>query len=138
VQLVEARDDILWLKVSYDDNKPMSRSLGVKVLPHFQMYRGPSGRVAEFSCSLSKVQKLRDALEEHGTSRCFLGDATPSLVRPLQRFVIAVSSRLTGVVSRAAYGADEPDGGGPAVSVRTRVKHKASSVQQLLNVLAAA
>lgn len=98
VQLVEARDDILWLKVSYDDNKPMSRSLGVKVLPHFQMYRGPSGRVAEFSCSLSKVQKLRDALEEHGTSRCFLGDATPSLVRPLQRFVIAGAS--DGLVSR--------------------------------------
>jgi thiol-disulfide isomerase/thioredoxin len=81
VQIMEAREDVLFLKVNYDENKPMSRTLGVKVLPTFHMYRGPSGRVAEFSASLSKIQRLRDALDAHGAPRCVIGDAKPVLVR---------------------------------------------------------
>ena len=78
---MESRDDVLFLKVDYDANKPMSRTLGVKVLPTFHFYRGPSGRIAEFSASLTKIQRLRDALEAHGAPRCVLGDASPVLVR---------------------------------------------------------
>ena len=78
---MESREDVQFVKVNYDDNKNMARTLGVKVLPTFHMYRGPSGRVAEFSASLSKIQRLRDALEAHGAPRCVLGDATPVLVR---------------------------------------------------------
>jgi hypothetical protein len=81
VQIMESREDVQFIKVNYEDNKALSRTLGVKVLPTFHMYRGPSGRVAEFSASLSKIQRLRDALEAHGAPRCVLGDATPLLVR---------------------------------------------------------
>ena len=81
MQIMEAREDVLFLKVEYDANKPMARTLGVKVLPTFHMYRGPSGRVAEFSASLSKIQRLRDALDAHGAPRCVIGDASPVLVR---------------------------------------------------------
>ena len=88
---MESRDDVLFVKVNYDQNKPMSRTLGVKVLPTFHMYRGPSGRVAEFSASLSKIQRLRDALEAHGAPRCVLGDATPVLVRARERERTAVA-----------------------------------------------
>ena len=78
---MESREEVLFVKVNYDQNKPLSRTLGVKVLPTFHMFRGPSGRVAEFSASLSKIQRLRDALDAHGAPRCIIGDATPSLVR---------------------------------------------------------
>ena len=81
VQIIAARDDILFLKVDFDANKTMCRTLGVKVLTFFHLYRGPSGRVAEFSASLSKIQRLRDALEEHGAARCCIGESTPALVR---------------------------------------------------------
>ena len=77
------REDVLFLEVDFDENKAMSRTLGIKVLPSFHFYRGVDGRVAEFSASLSKVQRLRDALEEHGAPRCTLGDTTPTLVRAL-------------------------------------------------------
>mmetsp|Transcript_18353 Transcript_18353/g.22036 ORF Transcript_18353/g.22036 Transcript_18353/m.22036 type:complete len:257 (-) Transcript_18353:1217-1987(-) len=70
-----ARDnpEILFIKVNFDENKPMCKSLGVKVLPFFHFYRGADGRLAAFSASISKVQRLRDAIKEHTTDRCSLG-----------------------------------------------------------------
>lgn len=44
-----------------------------QVLPFFQFYRGAEGRVAAFSASVAKVQRLRDALREHSTPRCSIG-----------------------------------------------------------------
>lgn len=63
-KLATENEDVLFLKVNFDANKPLCKSLGVKVLPYFHMYRGSDGRVADFSCSVSKVQRLRDALKE--------------------------------------------------------------------------
>jgi hypothetical protein len=80
VQIISQRSDIQFLKVDFDANKQMCRTLGVKVLPMFHMYRGASGRVAEFSASLSKIQRLRDALDEHGAARCSLEPSTPPLL----------------------------------------------------------
>ena len=51
----------------------------LQVLPFFQFYRGAEGRVAEFSASVAKVQRLRDALAEHSPARCSLGNESPGL-----------------------------------------------------------
>ena len=47
--------DILFLKVNFDENKPMCKSFDVKVLPYFHFYRGTNGKLESFSCSLAKV-----------------------------------------------------------------------------------
>ncbi|CAA0396543.1 unnamed protein product [Arabidopsis thaliana] len=57
--------DILFLKVNFDENKSLCKSLNVKVLPYFHFYRGADGQVESFSCSLAKFQKLREAIERH-------------------------------------------------------------------------
>ncbi|KAE8696920.1 Thioredoxin-like 2 [Hibiscus syriacus] len=65
--------DILFLKVNFDENKPMCKSLNVKVLPYFHFYRGADGQLESFSCSLAKFQKIKDAIEMHNTARCSIG-----------------------------------------------------------------
>lgn len=47
--------EILFLKVNFDENKPMCKTLNVKVLPYFHFYRGADGQLESFSCSLVKV-----------------------------------------------------------------------------------
>ncbi|KAG2238611.1 hypothetical protein Bca4012_023079 [Brassica carinata] len=66
----EEHPEILFLKVNFDENKSLCKSLNVKVLPYFHLYRGSDGQVDSFSCSLAKFKKLRDAIERHnvGTS----------------------------------------------------------------------
>ncbi|KAK9281932.1 hypothetical protein L1049_004840 [Liquidambar formosana] len=64
----EQQPDILFLKVNFDENKPLCKRLGVKVLPYFHFYRGADGLLLEsFSCSLAKFQKLKDAIATHNT-----------------------------------------------------------------------
>lgn len=72
-QLAENHPDTLVLKVEFDSNKALAKALGVKVLPFFQFYRGAEGRVAAFSASVAKVQRLRDALSQHSSPYCSLG-----------------------------------------------------------------
>jgi len=67
-KLAAEHPDIEFLKVNFDENKPMCKSLNIKVLPFFQFYRGADGKLEEFSCSLSKLQKIRDAIAAHGQS----------------------------------------------------------------------
>ncbi|KAJ0977483.1 hypothetical protein J5N97_012957 [Dioscorea zingiberensis] len=70
-----ARDhpDILFLKVDFDENKPMCKRLNVRMLPWFHFYRGADGLLESFSCSLPKFQKLKDAIATHNTPRCSIG-----------------------------------------------------------------
>lgn len=51
----EDHPEILFLKVNFDENKPMCKSMNVKVLPYFHFYRGAEGQLESFSCSLAKV-----------------------------------------------------------------------------------
>ncbi|CAN8326505.1 unnamed protein product [Cochlearia groenlandica] len=67
--------DILFLKVNFDENKPMCKSLNVKVLPYFHFYRGADGQLESFSCSLAKFQKIKDGIRMHNTARCSIGPA---------------------------------------------------------------
>ncbi|XP_008782549.1 thioredoxin-like 2, chloroplastic [Phoenix dactylifera] len=65
--------DIVFLKVNFDENKPMCKRLNVRVLPYFHFYRGADGRLESFSCSLAKFQKIKDAIATHNTARCSMG-----------------------------------------------------------------
>ncbi|CAA3031456.1 thioredoxin-like 2, chloroplastic [Olea europaea subsp. europaea] len=69
----EEHPEILFLKVNFDENKPMCKSLNVKVLPYFHFYRGADGQLESFSCSLAKFQKIKDAIVLHSTARCSIG-----------------------------------------------------------------
>ncbi|KAJ4952534.1 hypothetical protein NE237_029366 [Protea cynaroides] len=69
----EEHTDILFLKVNFDENKPMCKRLNVKVLPNFHFYRGADGQLESFSCSLAKFQRIKDAIATHNTARCSIG-----------------------------------------------------------------
>ncbi|KAI9118779.1 hypothetical protein K1719_010224 [Acacia pycnantha] len=69
----EEHPEIVFLKVNFDENKPMCKSMNVKVLPYFHFYRGADGQLESFSCSLAKFQKIKDAIETHNTARCSIG-----------------------------------------------------------------
>ncbi|KAK9906881.1 hypothetical protein WJX75_009666 [Coccomyxa subellipsoidea] len=76
-QMCVENPDILLLKVDFDENREVVKPLGIKVLPFFHFYRGTEGRVAAFSASIGKIQRLRDALTEHSTPRCSIGNKLP-------------------------------------------------------------
>ncbi|TXG61553.1 hypothetical protein EZV62_012916 [Acer yangbiense] len=63
----EEHPEIVFLKVNFDENKPMCKGLNVKVLPFFHFYRGAHGQLESFSCSLAKFQKIKDAIQLHTT-----------------------------------------------------------------------
>ncbi|XP_017240278.1 thioredoxin-like 2, chloroplastic [Daucus carota subsp. sativus] len=65
--------EIMFLKVNFDENKPMCKNLNVRVLPFFHFYRGADGQLEAFSCSLAKFQKIKDAIQMHNTDRCSIG-----------------------------------------------------------------
>lgn len=71
-KIIAEEPDVLFLKVNFDKNRDACRTLGVKVLPYFHFYHGAEGRVAAFSCTISKVQVFRDALEQFGSPFCSL------------------------------------------------------------------
>jgi thiol-disulfide isomerase/thioredoxin len=75
VKLAESNPECIVLKVDFDSNKKLCKALDVKVLPFFQLYRGAEGRVAAFSASVAKVQRLRDALELYSSPRCSVGNS---------------------------------------------------------------
>lgn len=52
---IEEHPEIVFLKVNFDENKPMCRRLKVRVLPYFHFYRGADGLLESFSCSLAKA-----------------------------------------------------------------------------------
>lgn len=64
-QIAEANPDIEILKVNFHDNNALCRSLNVNILPFFQFYQGHEGRIDAFSCSLTKINKLRAAVAKH-------------------------------------------------------------------------
>lgn len=79
-QLCAENDNVLFLAVNFDDSKSLVRGLNVKVLPYFHFYRGAEGRVAEFPASVSKIAKLREAIEDFKSDRCFLEEAPTALL----------------------------------------------------------
>ncbi|KAL5722884.1 hypothetical protein ACHQM5_006344 [Ranunculus cassubicifolius] len=74
-QFAELNPNALFLKVNYEELKPMCYSLNIHVLPFFRFYRGADGRVCSFSCTNATIKKFRDALAKYGGERCSLGPA---------------------------------------------------------------
>ncbi|XP_021736331.1 thioredoxin-like 2, chloroplastic [Chenopodium quinoa] len=68
-RMAESHPEILFIKVNFDENKAMCKSMNVKVLPYFHFYRGADGKVEEFSCSLAKFQKIKDTIETHNLAQ---------------------------------------------------------------------
>lgn len=64
-KIAEEHPEILFLKVNFDENKSLCKSLNIKVLPYFHLYRGADCLVESFSCSLAKIQRLKDAIATH-------------------------------------------------------------------------
>uniref|UniRef100_A0A7N0TWD8 Thioredoxin domain-containing protein n=1 Tax=Kalanchoe fedtschenkoi TaxID=63787 RepID=A0A7N0TWD8_KALFE len=66
-KIAEEHPEILFLKVNFDDNKSLCKSLNIKVLPYFHFYRGPDGLLESFSCTIAKFHKLKDAIATHNS-----------------------------------------------------------------------
>ena len=71
-KIVADHPEVIFLKVSFEENKDMCKNMGVKVLPFFRLFQGAKGKVAEFSCTVSKIQRFRDAIEEYNGAFCSL------------------------------------------------------------------
>lgn len=71
-RLMDEYPDVVFLKVNFEENRPMCKTLGVKVLPYFHVYHGALGRVASFSCTVSKLARMKEALAEYSTPQCSL------------------------------------------------------------------
>ncbi|CAI9114302.1 OLC1v1014991C1 [Oldenlandia corymbosa var. corymbosa] len=69
-KIAEEHPEILFLKVNFDQNKSLCKSLNIKVLPHFHFYRGADRLLDSFSCSLAKIQKLKDAIAAFNLANC--------------------------------------------------------------------
>lgn len=53
-------------------NPCTTSAASLQVLPFFHIYHGAEGRVAAFSCTVAKFQRMRDALEDYYTPICSL------------------------------------------------------------------
>jgi thiol:disulfide interchange protein len=81
---VVEQDNMVLLKVNYDLNKQICKSLAVKKLPYFHFYRGSQGKVAEFSASAKTFHRIKDAIALHGAPQCTLGEnAVPKALEEL-------------------------------------------------------
>lgn len=78
--------------------------MAAQVLPYFHIYHGAEGRVAAFSCTTSKFQRMRDALEEFYTPICSLED-NPGL--PEFPDIIPHPSEVTRVAGAYLAAAEE-------------------------------
>jgi thiol-disulfide isomerase/thioredoxin len=70
-KLCVQHSNVRFLLLNFEDNRKLAKGLGVKVLPYFHFYRGPSGRVGEMTCSISKIARLKEAIEVHTSPRCY-------------------------------------------------------------------
>ncbi|XP_002993160.2 thioredoxin-like 2, chloroplastic [Selaginella moellendorffii] len=63
-KIAKEHPEVLFLKINYDDNTEICKALNVKVLPLFFVYRA-QGHLESFSCTISKIQRLRDAIAKY-------------------------------------------------------------------------
>lgn len=75
-QLAAENPDIEVLKVNFHDNVAMCRSLNVNILPFFHFYR-EAECIDAFSTSLSRINKLREAVAKHKRGRVQITSPAP-------------------------------------------------------------
>ena len=77
---------------------------GVQVLPYFHAYHGSMGRVASFSSSITKIQRLRDCMNMFGQPYCDLGSV--NLKASLPEFLdLPTPSDATQLIYKSQDGA---------------------------------
>ncbi|KAF4391469.1 hypothetical protein G4B88_005540, partial [Cannabis sativa] len=86
-QLAELNSNSIFLKVNYEELKPMSHVLHIHVLQFIRFYRGPDGRVCSFSCTNATIKKFEEALTKHG-NHCGLGPAKS--LAPFENYILFV------------------------------------------------
>ncbi|KAJ0989189.1 hypothetical protein J5N97_007545 [Dioscorea zingiberensis] len=74
-QLGELNPETQFLKVNYEELKPMCHKLHIHVLPFFKFYRGAQGHLCSFSCINATIKKFKDALQKHSRDQCSIGPA---------------------------------------------------------------
>ncbi|KAK3247907.1 hypothetical protein CYMTET_42607 [Cymbomonas tetramitiformis] len=65
-------EQVVFLKISFDDHDSLCRSLQVERLPFIQLYRGSYGLLDSFAIPLTNIQTLRTALDLHSAEQCSL------------------------------------------------------------------
>jgi thiol-disulfide isomerase/thioredoxin len=96
-KLCKEHEDVKFLLLNFEDNRKMAKGLGVKVLPFFHFYRGPSGKVGEMTCSISKINKLKEAIMVHKSERCYLNNDVNDVM--LREYPDITPSNMTSVSS---------------------------------------
>ena len=114
-KLLQDYPDVLLVKVNFEANRALCKSLGIKVLPFFHLYHGAAGRVAAFSATSSKIARLRDALEAHSGAICSL-EAPPGLAE--FPGVVAATPEDATLLGRDAWGGGGGGGDGAAVAAQ--------------------
>ena len=71
-KLAAQEQDVLFVKIDFDECKDLCRKLGVVKLPYFHIYNGSGSRLADFAASLDpvKFQRLTDAIAANRGLRC--------------------------------------------------------------------
>jgi thiol-disulfide isomerase/thioredoxin len=79
VKIATANPEVRFVTINFEHAKPLCKSLGVKVLPYFLVYKGREGKVAEFTASISKIFRLHDAIKDHACrgDACRVADGEP-------------------------------------------------------------
>ena len=118
-KLARDNDNLLIAKVNFDRNKPMCKSLGIRVLPFFHFYHGADGKVAEFSASVKKFHLIREAIANHGSEYCNL--VANGTVDEIQRVFLEAHLMPGAEEAEAeAQRAGEPEGGRRAAAPTDR------------------
>jgi len=73
--MTEHEEDAILLKVNFEETKDMCKTMGIKVLPYFHLYRGGEGRVAAFSCTISKISRLKEAIDLYTAPFCSMEES---------------------------------------------------------------
>ena len=71
-KLAAQEQDVLFVKIEFDECKDLCRKLGVVKLPYFHIYNGSGSRLADFAASLDpvKFRRLTDAIDANRGLRC--------------------------------------------------------------------
>lgn len=101
-QIAADNPNLVVLKVNFHENIALCRSLNVSMLPFFHIYRGKEGRIDAFSCSLTKINKLRAAVSKHSSGHFVLPVPGPVIPVVNRMDLLSMGSRsLTAAASLA-------------------------------------
>ncbi|KAH7656395.1 Monodehydroascorbate reductase (NADH) protein [Dioscorea alata] len=99
-QIAELNPDAQFLKVNYEELKPMCHKLHIHVLPFFRFYRGSQGLVCSFSCTNATINKFKNALAKHGKDQSNSSSIGPAKGLEVKELLSLASS---GEIDQLSY-----------------------------------